>query len=142
MNDAGVSVMTAGSAGGPPEETLAPGIKDFILGAYGVIFSTSAREAAEKMTRGTPEYREKTGRETVLRHRGANVMFGDPQEAYVVESNARMASSMASSSLSSLAVRLASRSFSCDRSPDSRSSSGWSAAASKPTLFTNTRDRC
>ena len=89
MNDAGVSVMTAGSAGGPPEETLAPGIKDFILGAYGVIFSTSAREAAEKMTRGTPEYREKTGRETVLRHRGANVMFGDPQEAYVVESNAR-----------------------------------------------------
>lgn len=89
LNDQGVCVLTAGSQGGPADETLAPGIKDFILGEYGVIFSKTALEAAEKMATGTPEYRKATGRATVLRFRGANVVFGDSKEAYAVESNAR-----------------------------------------------------
>jgi hypothetical protein len=89
LNDAGVCALTSGSQGGDVDETLAPGVKDFLLAAYGVIFSGSAREAAERITVGTPEYRARTGRRTVLRFRGANVMFGDPENACVVESNAR-----------------------------------------------------
>ena len=93
LNDQGVCCLTAGAqykdANEQPDETMAPGVKDFLLAINGVIFCKTAREAAEMATVGTPEYRQSTGRKTVLRSRGANVVFGDPKEAYVVEQNAR-----------------------------------------------------
>jgi len=92
VNDLGVARASAGSQYAEsnllPDETLAPGIKDFILGSYAVIFSTSAREAALLAANGTPEYRALTGRESVMRFRGAQSLFGDANEAYVLESNA------------------------------------------------------
>lgn len=89
MNESGVCLLTSGSQGGAVDETLAPGVKDFILGAYGVIFHRSAGAAARGVTVGPASYREATGRDTVLRFRGANLVFGDPQGAVAVESNAR-----------------------------------------------------
>lgn len=93
MNDLGVAVVMQGAqyadANKMPDETLAPGIKDFVLGFYAVTFSKSAREAVEKVTVGTPKYRKLSGRKTVLRARGANMLIMDPKEAFVVESNAK-----------------------------------------------------
>lgn len=93
MNDQGVAVLTSGAqykeGDDQADETLAPGIKDFWLASYGVIFSKTAKEAAEKVTVGNERYRKLTGRKTVLRARGADVVFVDPNEAYCVEANAR-----------------------------------------------------
>jgi hypothetical protein len=94
MNDHGVCVLTAGCSYSKEnwdlvDETCAPGIRDFLLGSYGVIFSKSAKEAATKATVGTQEYRKLTGRKTVFRSRGANVIFADAKEAFCVEQNAR-----------------------------------------------------
>jgi hypothetical protein len=94
MNERGVACLTAGASYSDQNWqqaalTAAPGVKDFWLASYGVIFSGSAREAAEVATLGTPEYREKTGRQTLLRVRGASIVFADPMEAIAVEQNAR-----------------------------------------------------
>jgi len=93
MNDLGVCCATAGAQGKGvdtyPDESLAPGIKDFWLASYGVIFSKTAREAAERATVGTERYRTLTGRKTLLRVCGMNTAFADAKEAYCVESNAR-----------------------------------------------------
>ncbi|MFC2169834.1 hypothetical protein ACFLRM_04635, partial [Acidobacteriota bacterium] len=94
LNDHGVCVLTSGCSYSEEnweqvDVTCAPGIKDFVLASYGVIFSKTAREAAEKAAVGTPEYRKLTGRKTVLRARGANIVFADPNEAFCVEQNAR-----------------------------------------------------
>jgi len=92
INDYGVCVLTSGGQQkegyAEPDETLAPGIKDFLLAFYGVVFSKTAREAVDRITIGTPKYRALTGRKTVLRARGCNLTFADANEAYCVESNA------------------------------------------------------
>ncbi len=94
MNDRGVCCLTSGCSyseenWAQADETAAPGIRDFVLAIYGVIFSKSAREAATRVSVGTERYRKMTGRKTVLRARGANIVFADPKEAYCVEQNAR-----------------------------------------------------
>ncbi len=94
LNDRGVCCLTSGCSysaqnWAEADETTAPGIRDFVLAVYGVIFSGSAREAAEKVTVGTERYRQLTDRKTVLRARGANIVFADENEAYCVEQNAR-----------------------------------------------------
>jgi hypothetical protein len=94
MNDCGLCVLTAGSSyssehWAQADDTCAPGIKDFILATYGVIFSKTSEEAAERITVGTPEYRKLTGRKTVLRARGANIVFADAKKAMCVEQTAR-----------------------------------------------------
>jgi hypothetical protein len=94
MNDRGVCCLTSGCSyseenWAQADETAAPGIRDFVLAIYGVIFSKSAREAASRVTVGTGAYRKKTGRKTVLRARGANIVFADANEAFCVEQNAR-----------------------------------------------------
>lgn len=93
MNDCGVSGSTAGAqykeGYDQADETVFPGAKDFPLTAYAVIFSKTAREAADKFSIGTPKYRAITGRKTVLKARGSNVLFADPNEAYVVESTSK-----------------------------------------------------
>lgn len=94
MNDRGVCCLTAGCSYSEENwakvnETTAPGIRDFVLAIYGVIFSKSAREATSRVTVGTDKYRKMTGRKTVLRARGANIVFADAKEAFCVEQNAR-----------------------------------------------------
>jgi len=82
LNDRGVCVLTSGCSYSTVhwtrvDESCAPGVKDFILASYGVIFAKSAREAAKLVTVGPRSYRKATGRKTVLRGRGANIVFGD-----------------------------------------------------------------
>jgi len=94
MNDRGVCCLTSGCSYSEEnwaqvDETAAPGIRDFVLATYGVIFSKSAREATRRVTVGTGRYRKLTGRKTVLRARGANIVFADAKEAFCVEQNAR-----------------------------------------------------
>jgi hypothetical protein len=94
LNDAGLCCLTSGCSYSEQnwnevDETTAPGIRDFVLAIYGVIFSKSAAEAAEKATVGTENYRKLTGRQTVLRARGANIVFADADEAFCIEQNAR-----------------------------------------------------
>jgi hypothetical protein len=93
LNDCGVCLISAGAqykeANERADETLAPGIRDnSALAFYAVIFSKSAREAADKSTIGTPRYRSLTNRKTVLRARGCNLVFADANECYCVEQNA------------------------------------------------------
>lgn len=93
FNDRGVSLLTSGSqyssSNAQADETLAPGIMDHILGYCAVIFSDTAEEAADYVTIGTKKYPKKTHRKTVLRRRGANIGFGDANDCYIVEQNAR-----------------------------------------------------
>lgn len=93
LNDCGVCGLTSGAqfedSNPQADETLAPGVVDFWRASYGVIFSQTAREAAERVTVGTEQYRKRTGRKTVMKNRGCNIVFGDPKEAFVVEQNAR-----------------------------------------------------
>jgi len=94
MNDQGVCCLTSGAQYANPsrpymDQTLAPGIRDFLLASYGVIFSKTAKEAAERVTVGTEAYRNKTKRKTVFRARGCNIVFADAHDAFCVEQNAR-----------------------------------------------------
>ena len=94
MNDRGVCCLTAGCSyseenWAQADETTAPGIRDFVLATYGVIFCKSAREATSIATVGTGRYRKMAGRKTLLRARGANIVFADAKEALCVEQNAR-----------------------------------------------------
>ena len=94
MNDRGVCCLTstaqiACDSRPHADETCAPGVKDFLLASAGVIFSETARDAAEMATVGTDQYRRQTGRKTVLRAKGCNIVFADAQDAYCVEQNAR-----------------------------------------------------
>lgn len=94
LNDCGVCCLTSGAqyskeGWAAADQTLAPGIKDFLLASYGVIFSKTAEEAAKRVTRGTERYRRQTGRETVLRARGANIVFADASDAFCIEQTAR-----------------------------------------------------
>ena len=94
MNDRGVCCLTSGAqyADAPrphKDETLAPGIRDFLLASSGVIFSETARDAVEMASVGTERYREQTGRKTVLRARGCNITFADAEDAFCLEQNAR-----------------------------------------------------
>jgi hypothetical protein len=94
LNDMGLCALPAGCSYSSEhwnqvDDTCAPGIKDFILASYGVIFSKSPEEAAERITTGTREYRKLTGRKTVLRARGANIVFANAEKAICVEQTAR-----------------------------------------------------
>jgi hypothetical protein len=93
LTDRGVAVLTAGAQSregfDQAYETVAPGAKDFPLSTYAALFAKDAREAAEIFTVGNAPYRTATGRKTVLRGRGSNVLFVDATSAYCVESNAR-----------------------------------------------------
>jgi hypothetical protein len=94
MNDRGVCCLTSGAQNMNAsreelDETVAPGVKDFVLASYGVIFSSGAKEAAERVTVGTDRYRQITGRKTVLRGRGCNIVFADAHDVFCVEQNAR-----------------------------------------------------
>ena len=94
MNDRGVCCLTSGAQGrcdsrDEMDAALAPGIRDFLLASAGVIFSETAEQATEMATVGTEDYRRRTGRSTVLRARGCNIVFADADSAFCIEQNAR-----------------------------------------------------
>ncbi|MEW6673578.1 MAG: hypothetical protein AB1427_17935 [Thermodesulfobacteriota bacterium] len=94
LNGSGLCCLTSGAQDALKnrqyiDATLAPGIRDFLLATYGVIFSKTAGEASERITAGSESYRMQTGRKTVLRARGCNIVFADADDAFCVEQNAR-----------------------------------------------------
>jgi len=94
MNDRGVCCLTSGApdrcdSPADRDAALAPGIRDFLLASAAVIFSDTAKEAAAMAAVGTEDYRKRTGRNTVLRVRGCNIVFADADHAFCVEQNAR-----------------------------------------------------
>ena len=65
------------------------GVPDYVFMLPAVVFSKSAAEAKDYILYGTPKYRELTGRKTLLRDRGGNILVGDEKEAFVIEKLAR-----------------------------------------------------
>lgn len=65
-----------------------PGLDWQVGDFYAAAFARNAREAVALLTVGRPEYREKSGMQTVVGKcsRGANWVVSDQHEAYVVES--------------------------------------------------------
>lgn len=90
FNEEGVYGSLAGAWSNPRTVTGALGVKDYIAILPAVVYANSAREAADYVIYGTPEYRKLTGRKTLLRTRGSNMMFADEKEAFVVEKGARV----------------------------------------------------
>lgn len=87
VNDKGVAVChnSGGSAYKREQDFGVPwGVLYFYAGTY----ANSAKEAVEIETIGTPEYRKKTGRKTVLRCGDSASLVADRSEAFVVESTA------------------------------------------------------
>lgn len=65
------------------------GVPTLMTTAYISFFAKSAREAADIYTIGTPEYRQKTGRETLAATSGFFQTFADAKEGFVVERTGR-----------------------------------------------------
>jgi len=78
VNDAGVvNGLFASDSGDYPEEVNAYGVEPHLSRFHALLYGDSAEKAAEIINLGTPEYREKTGRKTLLRARGVTLMFAD-----------------------------------------------------------------
>ena len=90
FNEDGVYGSIAGAWSNPRTVTGGLGVGDYIAILPAVVYANSAREAADYIIYGTPRYRNLTGRETLLRARGSNMMFADENEAFVVEKGARV----------------------------------------------------
>lgn len=75
----------------PIQDTVAEaiGVPDYVFNTPAVVFSKSAEEAKDYILYGTPRYRRLTGRKTLLRDRGGNLLVGDAKEAFVIEKLAR-----------------------------------------------------
>jgi hypothetical protein len=97
QNDRGVTVSGyAGGGFGILSPTLAdpfsgyrrPGLDWQVGDFYAAAFAGNAREAVELLTVGRPEYRARSGRQTVIGKctRGANWVVSDASQAFVVES--------------------------------------------------------
>lgn len=89
ISDKGVEfhVLAAGVSTGTPEGDKFKdfGLETYVPLAHAAWFAKDAKEAVEWLTQGTPEYREKTGRKSLLRARPNIVSITDQNEAYVVE---------------------------------------------------------
>jgi hypothetical protein len=79
----------AGGTKAPLEEWAAIGVPNYIYNLPAVVWSKTAREAVDYITRGTEKYRQLTGRKTLLRERSVIQMYCDEKEVYVVEQAAR-----------------------------------------------------
>jgi len=89
LNDAGVytSMHIAETAG--ITEARDWGVEIHLARFHMMHFSNSAEEAANYYNFGTANYREKTGRETLLRTRGVSVIYADANIGIIGEYNAR-----------------------------------------------------
>lgn len=87
VNDKGVTVChnTGGNAYKTEQDF---GVSWVILYFYAGTYANSGKEAVEIETVGTPEYRAKTGRKTMLRTGDSASLIADRGEAFIVESTA------------------------------------------------------
>lgn len=86
VNEKGVSVIL--NAGGDQHEKYhanAFGVSWFILFLYVAAYANTADEAIEIVTKGTPEYRANTGRNSLLRGGTWNFLISDKTKCAVVE---------------------------------------------------------
>ena len=89
FNDAGVVNSLFASDSGDFPETKDYGVEFHVSRFHAAFYGDSAEKAAEIVNLGSPEYREKTGRKTVLRTRGVVLMFGDANIGLVGEYTAK-----------------------------------------------------
>lgn len=88
VNDKGVSLIL--NAGGNRHEAMranAFGMSWFLLFLHVAAHADTAAEAIELLTLGSPQYREKTGRDTLLRTGTWNFLVSDRRECAVVETS-------------------------------------------------------
>lgn len=88
VNEKGVSVIL--NAGGNQHAKYngnAFGVPWFILFPYIAAYANTADEAIEMLTKGTPEYRSNTGRNSLLRTGTWNFLVSDKKSCAVIESS-------------------------------------------------------
>ena len=88
VNDRGVSIIL--NAGGNRHEEMranAFGVSWFLLFLHVAAYANTADEAVEMITRGTPEYRANTGRNSLLRTGTWNFLIADRTQCAVVETS-------------------------------------------------------
>ena len=86
VNDKGVSViLNAGGNQHAEHNANAFGVSWFMLFPYVAAYANTADEAIEMITKGTPEYRSKTGRNSLLRTGTWNFLVSDRESCAVVE---------------------------------------------------------
>ncbi len=91
-NLSGVSIGSSAGAippsGENPLNERAFGVPIASFRAYAAAYANSAKEAADFFMIGTKNYRNNTGRETLLRDFGNNELFVDQKECIVIEATA------------------------------------------------------
>lgn len=88
VNDKGISldVLAAGVSGKTARSTHSDfGVETYPALFHAAFYGKTAQDAVDIVTIGTPEYREKTGRKTLLRARPNMMAICGKNEAYLVE---------------------------------------------------------
>jgi hypothetical protein len=86
VNDKGVSIiLNAGGNQHAQQKANAFGVPWFILFPYVAAYASTADEAIEIITKGTPEYRSNTGRNSLLRTGTWNFLVSDQSKCAVLE---------------------------------------------------------
>ena len=88
VNDRGVSLIL--NAGGDQHRKMnanAFGVSWFLLFLHVAAYADTAEEAIEMITRGTPDYRSNTGRNSLLRTGTWNFLVSDRDECAVIETS-------------------------------------------------------
>ena len=89
VNDKGVSViLNAGGDQHTKYHANAFGVSWFLLFLHVAAYADSADEAIEMVTKGTPEYRARTGRQSLLRTGTWNFLISDRKSCAIVETTA------------------------------------------------------
>ena len=87
VNDAGLAI-TETAGGVRHQDECAFGVPWQVLAWHTIAHAESVDEVVEMMTRGTEEYRRRTGRTSVLRTGGCNYVVADRENACVMETSA------------------------------------------------------
>jgi len=86
VNDRGVSlILNAGGNQSEKHHANDFGVSWFLLFLHIAAYANNAEEAIEMITKGTPEYRENTGRKSLLRTGTWNFLISDRNNCAIVE---------------------------------------------------------
>jgi len=88
VNEKGVSlILNAGGSKSQENNGNAFGVPWFMLFPYVAAYASTADEALEMITKGTPEYRENAGRNSLLRTGTWNFLVSDAASCAVIETS-------------------------------------------------------